>query len=70
MSSQSLRPHAEVCALSGRVFPPKRPYPSHYRMAFAFSAILYPLRRFHSLRLEYRHSAERVGLTLLLSEEF
>ena len=35
---------SEVGTLSGRVSPLSRPYPPHYRAAFAFSGILYPLR--------------------------
>jgi len=37
------------------------PYPPHYRAAFAFSDILYPLRLPLSLRSGY-HSPDGVGL--------
>ena len=54
----------EVSTLSGWV---SRPYPSHYRMAFAFSGLLYPLRLPPSLRLGYHQRVGRVGLTQLTS---
>ena len=54
----------EVCTLSrqGNRF---IPYPPHYRMAFAFSIILYPLQQQITLRLSLsaRLARRRVGLT-------
>src|SRR5439155_8262305 len=43
------------------------PYPSHYRMAFASSGLLYPLSPPPSLRLGYHHRVGPVGLTQLTS---
>ena len=54
----------EVSTLSSWVLPP---YPSHYRMAFAFSGLLSPLRLPPSLRLGYHESVGRVGLPQLTS---
>ena len=51
------RDPAEVCSLSrGVMLPPARarnPYPTHYRSAFAFSAIPYPQTHRHALRLAF-----------------
>ena len=67
MSVQVLRyrrHQPEVSTLSGWVM---QPYPSHYRMAFAFSGLLYPLSLPPSLRLGYHPRVGRVGLTQLTS---
>ena len=67
MSVQVLRfrwHQPEVSTLSGWV---STPYPSHYRMAFAFSGFLYPLSLPPSLRLGYHQRVGRMGLTQLTS---
>src|SRR5262249_41610499 len=38
------------------------PYPTHYRSAFAFSAILYPAFHRHSLRSAFLSQRRRLGL--------
>ena len=43
-----------------------RPYPRHYRAAFACSGLLYPLDRPPSLRSGYRSLAGSMGLTQLI----
>jgi hypothetical protein len=42
------------------------PYPAHYRLAFAFSGLLYPLHLSLSLRSGYHPSVECIGLTQLM----
>jgi hypothetical protein len=46
-----------------------KPYPTHYRLAFAFSDFLYPLSRPPSLRLGYHRVVGPVGFTQLTSEK-
>src|SRR3954470_13819213 len=48
----------------------RRPYPSRYRTAFAFSGIFYPRHHPRSLRSGYRREAGCMGLTLLPDGEF
>ena len=45
------------------------PYPTHYRPAFAFSGILYPLTRPPSSRSGYHLAVGIVGLTQLIGIE-
>ena len=49
---------SEVCTLSGRVSPRLRPYPPHYRAAFASSDLFYPLLRPPSLQSGYHRGGE------------
>ena len=51
----------EVCTLSGQDI---NPYPTHYRLAFAFSGILYPLAYRLPLRVAFHSEVETVGLTM------
>src|SRR5262249_15760394 len=66
--SRSLAPkdHAEVCSIARAVILTRRTgrngYPDHYDQAFAFSAILYPTSRRHSLRFAFRSKRRRSGL--------
>ena len=64
-NSPVMRDPTEVCPLSRGVMLPllgRNPYPSHYRAAFAFSVLLYPLRRPPSLRLGYHMTWDTTGL--------
>jgi hypothetical protein len=52
----------EVCPLSREIF--FNPYPSDYRMAFAFSSVLYPHGHRRSLRFACRNYRRHYGLTM------
>ena len=51
----------EVCTLSGQDI---NPYPTHYRLAFAFSGILYPLAYRLPLRIAFHCKVETIGLIM------
>ncbi|HLA09522.1 MAG TPA: hypothetical protein VJ023_02825 [Pyrinomonadaceae bacterium] len=53
----------------GYLLPWGKPYPFYYGTAFAFSGILYPLRRPPSLRLGYRPGTGHMGFTQLTTKE-
>src|SRR3954447_8854238 len=50
---------SEVGTLSGRVSPLSRPYPPHYRAAFASSDTVYPPSRLPPLRSGYHRGGGR-----------
>jgi hypothetical protein len=51
---------SEVCTLSGGKI---TPYPADYRLALAFSDILYPLTRRLPLQVAFHLIVEIIGLT-------
>ena len=51
----------EVCTFSGQDI---NTYPIHYRLAFAFSGILYPLAYRLPLRVAFHTKVETIGLTM------
>ena len=55
-----MKDQTEVCPLSRGVMSPRRnPYPTHYRLAFAFSVLLYPQHYRQTLRLAFPGGALR-----------
>src|SRR5215210_4188636 len=61
---------SEVGTLSGRVSPLSRPYPPHYRAAFASSDIVYPPSRLPPLRSGYHRGGGRGAYPVADREEW